>query len=66
MEDVKWRLNLEMASSAFAKSKEPNAMFELGVRDDTSQVSTGNHLLDVKLLLTVIQHTRLQVPLLED
>ena len=38
LEEVKWRLNLEMGSSSFAKSKEPNAMFELGVRNDTTQV----------------------------
>ncbi|PVD19722.1 hypothetical protein C0Q70_20213 [Pomacea canaliculata] len=36
LEEVKWRLNLQMAQSTRLKMKVPNAMFELSVHDDNS------------------------------
>ncbi|KAL8562624.1 hypothetical protein ACOMHN_011196 [Nucella lapillus] len=36
LEEVNWRLNLQLAQSSVSKMKEPNAMFELGVRDENS------------------------------
>ena len=38
LEDVSWRLHLQMANSGQAKMKEPVALFELGVRDDSTGV----------------------------
>ncbi|XP_048735076.1 COMM domain-containing protein 10-like isoform X2 [Ostrea edulis] len=37
LEEVNWRLNLQMAQSSKTKMKLPNAMFELAVRDDDSE-----------------------------
>ncbi|XP_062583173.1 COMM domain-containing protein 10-like, partial [Saccostrea cucullata] len=37
LEDINWRLNLQMAQSTKAKMKLPNAMFELGVKDENSE-----------------------------
>lgn len=34
LEDINWRLNLQMAQSSEIKQKLPNAMFELGVRTE--------------------------------
>jgi len=36
LEDINWRLNLQMAQSTHTKQKLPNAMFEMGVRNDDS------------------------------
>lgn len=36
LEDIKWRLNLQMAQSTQTKQKIPNAMFELGVRNEVT------------------------------
>ncbi|XP_076443796.1 COMM domain-containing protein 10-like [Babylonia areolata] len=36
LEEVNWRLNLQLAQSSRSKMKEPNAMFEFGVRDENS------------------------------
>ncbi|XP_064390371.1 COMM domain-containing protein 10-like [Halichondria panicea] len=33
LEDVKWRLNLQMAQSTRSKMKQPNALFEFSVRE---------------------------------
>ena len=33
LEDVNWRLNLQMAQSTRAKMKQPNALFEFSVRE---------------------------------
>ncbi|KAL4227297.1 COMM domain-containing protein 10 [Mactra antiquata] len=35
LEDINWRLNLQMAQSSSIKQKLPNAMFELGVSTET-------------------------------
>ena len=39
LEEVKWRLNLQMAQASQSKVKRPNALFQLVVRDDSSGVS---------------------------
>ncbi|KAK3799073.1 hypothetical protein RRG08_051355 [Elysia crispata] len=36
LEEVKWRLNLQMAQASQSKVKRPNALFQLSVRDDSS------------------------------
>lgn len=36
LEDVKWRLNLQMAQASQSKVKRPNALFQLGVRNESS------------------------------
>ncbi|XP_064620810.1 COMM domain-containing protein 10-like [Lineus longissimus] len=36
LEDINWRLNLQMAQASKSRLKLPNAQFELGVRDDRS------------------------------
>ncbi|KAK7116209.1 COMM domain-containing protein 10-like isoform X2 [Littorina saxatilis] len=36
LEEVNWRLNLQLAQASKLKMKEPNAMFEFGVRDENS------------------------------
>ncbi|XP_052216689.1 COMM domain-containing protein 10-like isoform X2 [Dreissena polymorpha] len=38
LEDINWRLNLQIAQSSVSKQKLPNAMFELGVRDSEEGV----------------------------
>ena len=38
LEEINWRLNLQLAQSTQSKMKLPNAMFELGVRDENSGV----------------------------
>ncbi|XP_061172957.1 COMM domain-containing protein 10-like [Saccostrea echinata] len=37
LEEINWRLNLQMAQSSKAKMKLPNAMFELGISDENSE-----------------------------
>ncbi|KAL3867481.1 hypothetical protein ACJMK2_044683 [Sinanodonta woodiana] len=37
LEDINWRLNLQMAQASKTKMKLPNAMFELGVKDENTQ-----------------------------
>ncbi|KAK7492518.1 hypothetical protein BaRGS_00016184 [Batillaria attramentaria] len=39
LEEVNWRLNLQMAQSSMSKMKLPNAMFEFGVKDENSGVN---------------------------
>ena len=41
---MNWRLNLQMAQSTVTKMKMPNAMFELGVQNENTQVGTGLNL----------------------
>ncbi|RUS74080.1 hypothetical protein EGW08_018158 [Elysia chlorotica] len=36
LEEVKWRLNLQMAQASQSKVKRPNALFQLGVRNDST------------------------------
>ncbi|GFS02930.1 COMM domain-containing protein 10-like [Elysia marginata] len=36
LEEVKWRLNLQMAQASQSKVKRPNALFQLGVRSDST------------------------------
>ncbi|XP_060065538.1 COMM domain-containing protein 10-like [Ylistrum balloti] len=36
LEDINWRLNLQMAQSTQLKMKMPNAMFELGVKNENT------------------------------
>lgn len=36
LEDINWRLNLQMAQGTQLKMKMPNAMFELGVRNENT------------------------------
>lgn len=38
LEEIKWRLNLQMAQSNKSKMKLPNAMFELQVNNEDSEV----------------------------
>ncbi|KAK7481601.1 hypothetical protein BaRGS_00027117 [Batillaria attramentaria] len=40
LEEVNWRLNLQMAQSSMSKMKLPNAMFEFGVKDENSGVTS--------------------------
>lgn len=51
MEEVNWRLNLQLAQSSMSKMKEPNAMFELGVRDENTGVGLYFAFLLLLLLL---------------
>ena len=39
LEDINWRLNIRMADSTQAKMHEPNAVLELGIRDDETKVT---------------------------
>lgn len=39
LEAVNWRLNLQMAQSNKTKLKSPNALFELQVSDESTEVS---------------------------
>ena len=43
LEDINWRMNLQIAQSTQTKMKMPNAMFELGVQDDSTDVRTDFH-----------------------
>ena len=46
LDTVNWRLNLQMAQSSLTKMKMPNALFELGVNNESTQVRvecTGYH-----------------------
>ena len=38
LDTVNWRLNLQMAQSSVTKMKMPNALFELGVNNESTQV----------------------------
>ena len=42
LEDVNWRLNLQMAQANKSKLKIPNALFELGVKDQNTEVTVFN------------------------
>ncbi|GFO13581.1 comm domain-containing protein 10-like [Plakobranchus ocellatus] len=44
LEEVKWRLNLQMAQANQSKLKRPNAQFQLGIRNDsTGSVKVNSH-----------------------
>lgn len=49
LEDINWRLNLQMAQARHTKQKVPNAMFELGVRTDSD---TGSEKEKIRLEFT--------------
>ena len=49
LEEVKWRLNLQLAQSTRTKMKLPNALFELSVRD--GEVS-GRHLMNIHYMIS--------------
>ncbi|KAH9492958.1 COMM domain-containing protein 10 [Bulinus truncatus] len=36
LEDINWRINLQMAHTSQSKMKLPNALFQLGIRNDTT------------------------------
>ncbi|KAK7008739.1 COMM domain-containing protein 10 [Biomphalaria glabrata] len=36
LEDINWRINLQMAQTTLSKMKLPNALFQLGIRNDTT------------------------------
>lgn len=40
LEEINWRLNLQMAQSNKSKMKLPNAMFELKINDEDSEVGS--------------------------
>ncbi|XP_013414424.1 COMM domain-containing protein 10 [Lingula anatina] len=44
LEDVNWRLNLQMAQANKAKMKLPTAMFELGIKDENSDTKEKTRL----------------------